>query len=44
MVNLVYLVWGLYSEGKVVEVADERLKGEFEVGGNGEAFASEFDM
>ncbi|KAG5530121.1 hypothetical protein RHGRI_030481 [Rhododendron griersonianum] len=43
MVNLVDSVWGLYSEGKVVEAADERLMGEFEVGVNGEAFASEFD-
>ncbi|KAI8557471.1 hypothetical protein RHMOL_Rhmol04G0013600 [Rhododendron molle] len=32
MVNLVDWVWGLYSEGKVIEAADERLKGEFEAG------------
>ncbi|KAL8129164.1 hypothetical protein V2J09_018319 [Rumex salicifolius] len=29
MVNLVDFVWGLYGEGKIVEAADERLKGEF---------------
>ncbi|CAL1384746.1 unnamed protein product [Linum trigynum] len=31
MVNLVDWVWGLYGEGKVLEAADERLKGEFEI-------------
>ncbi|KDP39264.1 hypothetical protein JCGZ_01021 [Jatropha curcas] len=30
MVNLVDWVWGLYSEGKIIEAADERLNGEFE--------------
>ncbi|KAL6968106.1 putative L-type lectin-domain containing receptor kinase S.7 [Sarracenia purpurea var. burkii] len=30
MVNLVDWVWGLHSEGKVMEAADGRLKGEFE--------------
>uniref|UniRef100_A0A5B7BZ38 non-specific serine/threonine protein kinase n=1 Tax=Davidia involucrata TaxID=16924 RepID=A0A5B7BZ38_DAVIN len=31
MVNLVDWVWGLFSEGKIVEAADERLNGEFKV-------------
>ncbi|XP_073039661.1 LOW QUALITY PROTEIN: probable L-type lectin-domain containing receptor kinase S.7 [Primulina eburnea] len=30
MVNLVDWVWRLYSEGKIVKAADERMKGEFE--------------
>lgn len=30
MVNLVDWVWGLYSEGKVIEAVDKRLDGEFE--------------
>ncbi|CAL1353903.1 unnamed protein product [Linum trigynum] len=30
MVNLVDWVWGLYGEGRVVEAADDRLKGQFE--------------
>lgn len=30
MVNLVDWVWGLHSEGKIIEAADKRLKGEFE--------------
>lgn len=29
MVNLVDWVWGLHSEGKIVEAADKRLNGEF---------------
>ncbi|XP_060972804.1 probable L-type lectin-domain containing receptor kinase S.7 isoform X2 [Cannabis sativa] len=29
MVNLVDWVWGLYSEGKIIEAADKRLNGEF---------------
>ncbi|KAF6153794.1 hypothetical protein GIB67_001027 [Kingdonia uniflora] len=29
MINLVDWVWGLHSEGKLVEAADSRLKGEF---------------
>ncbi|KAF8414271.1 hypothetical protein HHK36_002272 [Tetracentron sinense] len=29
MVNLVDWVWGLYSEGKLIEAADKRLNGEF---------------
>ncbi|CAI8587030.1 unnamed protein product [Vicia faba] len=31
MVNLVDWVWGLYSEGKIIEAVDKRLNGEFEV-------------
>ncbi|KAL7217748.1 hypothetical protein ACSBR2_011061 [Camellia fascicularis] len=30
MVNLIDFVWGLHSEGKIMEAADVRLKGEFE--------------
>lgn len=30
MVNLVDWVWGLYSEGRIIEGADKRLNGEFE--------------
>ncbi|CAJ1971516.1 unnamed protein product [Sphenostylis stenocarpa] len=30
MVNLIEWVWGLHSEGKVIEAADKRLNGEFE--------------
>ncbi|WVZ25289.1 hypothetical protein V8G54_003833 [Vigna mungo] len=30
MMNLIEWVWGLHSEGKVIEVADKRLNGEFE--------------
>ncbi|KAJ1410799.1 Serine/threonine-protein kinase, active site [Sesbania bispinosa] len=30
MVNLVDWVWGLHSEGKIIEAADKRLNGEFE--------------
>jgi serine/threonine protein kinase len=30
MVNLVDWVWGLYSEGKIIEAVDKRLNGEFE--------------
>ncbi|CAL5335555.1 unnamed protein product [Camellia sinensis] len=30
MVNLTDFVWGLHSEGKIMEAADVRLKGEFE--------------
>ncbi|XP_020239818.1 probable L-type lectin-domain containing receptor kinase S.7 [Cajanus cajan] len=30
MVNLIDFVWGLHSEGRVVEAADKRLNGEFE--------------
>ncbi|KAI4307859.1 hypothetical protein L6164_030993 [Bauhinia variegata] len=29
MVNLVDWVWGLHSEGKIIEAADKKLKGEF---------------
>lgn len=32
MVNLVDWVWGLHSEGKIVEAADKRLNGEFDEG------------
>ncbi|CAL2262900.1 unnamed protein product [Prunus armeniaca] len=31
MVNLVDWVWGLHSEGRIIEAADKRLNGEFEV-------------
>lgn len=30
MVNLVDWVWGLHSEGRIIEAADKRLNGEFE--------------
>lgn len=30
MVNLVDWVWGLHSEGRLIEAADQRLKGEFD--------------
>ncbi|CAL5392555.1 unnamed protein product [Camellia sinensis] len=30
MVNLIDFVWGLHSEGKIMEAADVRLMGEFE--------------
>lgn len=30
MINLVDWVWGLYSEGKIIEAVDKRLNGEFE--------------
>ncbi|KAK7276970.1 hypothetical protein RIF29_18119 [Crotalaria pallida] len=30
MVNLIDWVWGLHSEGKIIEAADKRLNGEFE--------------
>ncbi|XP_059666563.1 probable L-type lectin-domain containing receptor kinase S.7 [Cornus florida] len=30
MVNLVDHVWGLYSEGKILDAADKRMNGEFE--------------
>ncbi|KAE9596408.1 hypothetical protein Lal_00048732 [Lupinus albus] len=30
MVNLVDFVWGLHSEGKIIDAADKRLNGEFE--------------
>ncbi|KAH1092621.1 hypothetical protein AAZX31_14G013300 [Glycine max] len=30
MLNLIDWVWGLHSEGKVIEAADKRLNGEFE--------------
>jgi serine/threonine protein kinase len=30
MVNLVDWVWGLHSQGKIIEAADKRLNGEFE--------------
>ncbi|KAL2332833.1 hypothetical protein Fmac_014046 [Flemingia macrophylla] len=32
MVNLVDWVWGLHSQGKIIEAADRRLKGEFKEG------------